>query len=154
VIDGTPGKLWITKPGTNDVGTLVGNTGNSPRRIRCLPSHNLCAVSNFASDTLTIVQWNGLGNASIVGEVAVGDGPVGIDLVAAGANVKVISTGFNDDTYTITTLEPDGDQISNVTTPSPVGCNNPGHAIWLPNSPGQAVITCNGPPGAYALITP
>jgi hypothetical protein len=133
---------------------MVGLVGDSPRRIRCLPSHHLCAVSNFASDSLTIVQWNGLETASIVGEIAVGDGPVGIDLVAAGANVKVISTGFNDDTYTVTTLDPDGAELSNVTTPAPAGCDNPGHATWLPNSPGTAVLSCKGPPAAYAVVTP
>jgi len=154
VIDGTPGKLWITKPGTVELGTLVGDVGNSPRRIRCLPSHDLCAVSNFASDSLTIVQWDGVGTAAITATVAVGDGPVGIDLVADGANVKVVSTGFGDDTYTITTLGPTGTVVGQPdTNPVPAGCVDPGHAIWLPNAPGTIVVTCKGSNG-YAVISP
>jgi hypothetical protein len=110
-------------------------------------------VSNFGSDSLTIVTWDGQATAAIAGTVAVGDGPVGIGLVADGANVKVISTGFNDNTYTVTTLGPTGTMLSNVTSPAPAGCTNPGHAIWLPGVPGTAVLSCNGS-NAYAVITP
>jgi len=80
--------------------------------------------------------------------------PVGIDLLADGANVKVISTGFNDDTFTVTTLDPNGAVLSNVTEPAPAGCDNPGHAMWLANSSGTAVLSCNGAPAAYAVFTP
>jgi hypothetical protein len=155
VTDGTPGKLWVSDPHLPFTAVSpVGDLGDSPRRIRCLPSHGLCAVSNFGSDSLSIVQWDGLSTAAIVGTQAVGDGPVGIDLRPDGANVKVVSTGFNDDTYTVTTLGPTGSVLASDTAPAPEGCNDPGHAIWLAGTPGTIVLSCNGAPAAYALITP
>jgi hypothetical protein len=154
VLDGTPGKLWVSDPKLPlGPGTFVGDVGNSPRRIRCLVSHSLCAVSNFESDSLTLVQWNGRETAAIVGTQAVGDGPVGIDLRADGVNAKVISTGFNDHTFTVTTLAPNGSVLSSVTQAVPAGCVNPGHAQWLSGVPGTAVVTCKGS-YKYALITP
>lgn len=153
--NGQPGQVWIVNPASPffPAPTKIGDVGNSPRRIRCLPSHNLCAVSNFASDSLTIVTWDGQAAAAIVGTVSVGDGPVGIGLVADGANVKIISTGFNSNTFTVTTLGPAGNVLSNVTSPAPAGCTNPGHAIWLPGVAGTAVLTCKGS-NSYAVVVP
>jgi hypothetical protein len=154
VTDGQPGQLYLVDPATpQDAATLVGGVGNDPRRIRCLPSRSLCAVSNFGGDSLTIVRWDGGTTISIAGTVAVGDGPVGIDLREDGANTAVISTGFNDDTVTVTVLAADGSVISNATTPAPTGCASPGHATWLRNTPGTAVVTCNGS-SAYAVVAP
>lgn len=154
ILDGTPGQLWISNPQTPFVtGTLVGSVGDSPRRIRCLPSTQICAVSNFASDSLTIVKWNGQAAASITGTAAVGDGPVGIGLRADGVNTLLISTGFNDNTYTVTTVDANGSITSSVTRPVPAGCLNPGHAVWLPDQPGTAAMTCKGS-NSYAVVTP
>jgi hypothetical protein len=150
---GQPGELWLKNPATFTNGIRIGSVGNDPRRIRCLPSAQLCVVSNFGSDSLTIVQWDGLGNAAILGTVSVGDGPVGIDLRTDGDNVAVLSTGFNDHTYTITELGPDGSVVSNVTQPAPDGCANPGHGLWLNDAANTAVITCSTS-NAYAVITP
>jgi hypothetical protein len=125
----------------------------SPRRVRCLPSHQLCAVANFGSDSLTIVRWDGLATASLAGTVAVGDGPVGIGLRADGVNVKVVSTGFNDHTVTVTTLAPDGSLVGTMTTPVPQGCLNPGHATWLPGLTNTIAFTCNGS-DAFVVLSP
>jgi hypothetical protein len=145
--------LWISNPAQPfGIGTLVGAVGNNPRRIRCVPSHQICAVSNFGSDSLTIVRWNGQGTASIAATQTVGDGPVGISLRADGVNVLVISTGFNDNTHTITTIAPDGTVVSSVTSAAPDGCVNPGHALWLRSAPDTVVLTCKGS-NAYALIS-
>ena len=149
----TPGELWIRNPVGTAVGTKIGAVGTEPRRIRCLPSANRCVVSNFGSDSLTIVQWDGLGAASILGTAPVGDGPVGIDLRAGGTGVAVISTGFDDDTYTVTKLAADGSVTSNVTAPAPAGCTDPGHGLRLDGAPGTIVLTCSGS-DAYAVIAP
>jgi hypothetical protein len=154
VTDGQPGQLYLVDPATPlAAATLVGAVGNDPRRIRCLPAHGLCAVSNFGSDSLTIVLWNGRDTIAIAGSVTVGDGPVGIDLRADGANTAIVSTGFGDDTVTVTVRAPDGSPVSSTTDPVPAGCTGPGHAIWLRNTPTTAVVTCNGS-SAYAVITP
>jgi hypothetical protein len=65
----------------------------------------------------------------------------------------VISTGFNDGTFTVTTLGPDGSVLANDTQPVPTGCVNPGHALWVPTLPNTAVVTCRGSNG-YAVVTP
>jgi hypothetical protein len=113
----------------------------------------LCVVSNFDSDSLTIVRWDGRTTAAIAGTVPVGDGPVGIGIVADGPNARVISTGFNDNSYTVTTLANDGTLISNTTTAAPIDCVNPGHATWLTNRPGTAVLSCRGS-NSFSVVTP
>jgi hypothetical protein len=152
--DGSPGRLYLVNPaGPSLPATDLGTAGNSPRQLRCAPSVQLCVVSNLDSDSLTIVRWDGRTTASIAGTVAVGDGPVGIGIAADGTNARVISTGFNDDTYTVTTLAGDGSVTANVTHTAPAGCVNPGHAIWLPNTPGTAVMTCRGSSNFF-VVTP
>jgi hypothetical protein len=151
VTDGTPGQIFLANPATpNDPATLVGAAGDSPRRVRC--RSGLCAVSNFGGDTLTIVRWDGSSmTATIAGTVAVGDGPVGIDLTTTGGNVAAASTGFNGQTYTVTVLSPaDGSVVTNTTTAVPAACVNPGHALWLGTS---LAFTCNGS-NNYVIIAP
>jgi hypothetical protein len=143
--DGTPGELLVQNNFASPLTapSKIGNLGNSPRRIRCLPP--ICAVSNYDSDNLTIVTWDGTSTPAIVPTaVTVGDGPVGIDLIQSGANVAVVSTGFNDSTYSITVVSPAGAAISNTKTAAPAGCTGPGHAIWLNDAGGRKIaMTCN-----------
>ncbi len=42
--------------------------------------------------------------ALVEGAVTVGSGPVGIDLLQFGGNIVVVSTGFNDNAYSVTVL--------------------------------------------------
>jgi hypothetical protein len=155
VSDGVPGRLWVSDPGRPfAAATLVGDVGDGPRRVRCLASHGICAVSNFDSDSLTIVLWDGEATATIVGSQVVGDGPIGIDLRANGDNVEVISTGFNDNSFTVTTIAPDGSVLASETAAVPEECVNPGHAVWVDESgAGAAVVSCNGSDG-YAVVVP
>jgi hypothetical protein len=151
VTDGVPGEIYLAEPAFSQGPiTFIGNAGNDPRRVRCLSG--ICAISNFSSDSLTIVQWDGSPGATVASTVDVGDGPVGIDLKEVGGNLSVISTGFNDNTYTVSVIAPDGSVVSNDTSPVPDGCVNPGHAIWL-NNTDQAVVTCNGSDN-YAVFSP
>jgi len=60
--------------------------------------------------------------------ILVGDGPVGIDLMRSGANVAIVSTGFNDSTYSITVVSAAGAAVSNTKHVAPTGCTAPGHA--------------------------
>jgi hypothetical protein len=154
VTDGSPGRIYLVNPKTpQDPALDLGSAGNLPRQMRCAPSLQLCVISNFESDSLTIVKWDGRATASIVGTVPVGDGPVGIGVVADGTTARVISTGFNDHSYTVTRLAADGMLLANDTFPAPPGCSNPGHAIWLWNSPGTAVLSCNTS-NTFSVATP
>lgn len=142
VTDGTPGKLF-KHAATGTLGETpqeIGNLGNNPRRIRC--AGDVCAASNFASDSLTVVTWDAQDVVSIVGTVAVGDGPVGIDIrPRTDGHVEVVSTGLNDDSYSVTVLRSDGSTVSNQKRAAPAGCAGPGHAVWGRGS--EILVSCN-----------
>ncbi len=120
----------------------VGDAGDSPRRIRT--AGDLAFVSNFDSDELTILAWSPTGAVSVVGAVTVGDGPVGIDaLELPDGTVAVVSTGFHDDTSTVTIVDATGAVISNTTSDLPDGALSPGHAVWLRGDALHYAVTCN-----------
>ena len=130
VTDGRPGQLQSHVGSTTTRTTFVGDTGNDPRRIRA--AGRLAVISNFGSDTLTLVRWETDGTLEILGTVAVGDGPVGIDVRETDADYRIVSTGFNDDTLTVTIIEKTNlTVVSSTTVAAPTGVTNPGHAIWL-----------------------
>ena len=144
VTEGTPGKIW-KHPATGDfreVPVPLGASENNPRRVRCAPN-TVCAVSNFGSDSLTILTWDASDNIAVVGNVSVGDGPVGIDIrLRTDGNVEVVSSGFNDNSYSITVLRQNGSTVSNQKKAVPTGCTAPGHVIWGPGN--EIILSCNG----------
>ena len=149
VTDGQPGELW-SHPGTGTLAqtstnaTKIGNVGNGPRQIRFLGE--IGVVSNFDSGTLTVVRRQSNGTVTILGTVTVGSGPIGLDLrLNSAGNIEVLSTGFNDHTYTLTVLSPAGAVIGTPKTRTvPEGGLNPVHAIFV-NAQGTRIsITCNG----------
>jgi len=80
----------------------------------------------------------------IAGTVAVGDGPVGVDLIDAGANVLVVSTGFGDDTYTLTSWRRTKSGFHR-DLPVPGGATDPGHAVFVRDDVSTKIlITGNG----------
>lgn len=149
VTDGQPGELWShpgtgTLAGTATPATKIGNLGNGPRQIRFLGE--IGVVSNFDSGTLTIVRRESSGTVTILGTVDVGDGPIGLDLRQNDAgDIEVLSTGFNDHTYTLTVLSPTGAVVGTpVTRTVPEGGLNPVHAIFVNDSGTRISISCNG----------
>ena len=153
VTEGTPGKIYYHD--LQDVfaaAVAVADAGDSPRRIRT--AGDLAVISNFESDNLTIATWETGGVVTVVGTVAVGDGPVGIDLLELpGGTIAVVSTGYNDHTSTVTVLTSGGSVVSNVTTNLPAGATNPGHAVWLRDAANRYAVTCNGS-GDLVVIDP
>jgi hypothetical protein len=140
---GAASKLFLHDGGAPDGPIdVVGDLGQRARRIRCaLP---VCVVSNFADATLSIVTWDGALAAEIVGTVPVGEGPIGVDLVTVGQRFAAISTGFLDQSYTVTQIAADGQVLDSTTSTVPAGCLDPAHAIWLRDAAGTAVLSCNG----------
>lgn len=114
--------------------TDVGVLGVDARRIRHLNA--IAVVSLFGDDSLRIVSWDGVNAPTIVGDpIAVGDGPVGLGLRDAGNNtIQVVSTGFNDNTITVTTVASDGSVTGNTVYGAPAGCSQPAHAIFIDNA--------------------
>jgi hypothetical protein len=130
VTDGDPGLVYLVDPASPTTGTLVGSAGRGPRTVRCLLARGVCVVANFLSNTLTIVRWDGGEAASIVNEVPVG-ATIGIDLrEATDTTTEVVSTGFDDDTVTFTTLDSALAVVSSETV-SVTGCNGAGHALYI-----------------------
>jgi hypothetical protein len=128
VTNGSPGHLWAHEDADRPLGaaTLVGAVGDQPRRVRV--QGNLVVNTNFASDSVTFARVDTL---AVVLTVAVGDGPVGLDLKELGnGNVAALTTGLNDHTFTVTVATPLGAFVSSVTTPLPAECRGPGHGIF------------------------
>jgi hypothetical protein len=142
-MDGAPGELVRSTLG-GTTATSVAPLGNGPRRLRA--AGDIAVVSNFDSDDLTVLRWTPGGTVEAVTTVDVGDGPIGIDLLPlSGGETAVISTGYFDDTYTVTVLDSGGNVVSNSTMPVPEGGSSPGHAIWIDTGTEiRAVLSCNG----------
>lgn len=143
VTDGQPGELW-SHPGGTANAAKIGNLGNGPRQIRFVGE--IGVASNFDAGTLTIVRRQGDGTVTILGSVAVGDGPIALDMrLDSAGNVEVLSTGFHDHTYTLTKLSPLGAVIGTPKTRSvPENGLNPVQAIFVNDSGTRVCITCNG----------
>jgi hypothetical protein len=149
-MDGAPGELVRSTLG-GTTATSVAPLGNGPRRLRA--AGDIAVVSNFDSDDLTVLRWTPGGTVEVATTVDVGDGPIGIDLLPiSGGETAVISTGYFDDTYTVTVLDAGGSVVSNTTMPIPEGCSSPGHAIWIDTGTEiRAIISCNGTSNLHVL---
>ncbi len=142
VTNGSPGQLYRA-PRPSAAADLIGVVGDAPRQIRCLD--DLCVISCFEDDSLWVATWDGAASVTIVGSETVGDGPIGIDLLALdNDDIAVVSTGFNDDTYSITVFDPAGTLVSNDKMSVPAGCTGPRHAVWVPGTGRKVLFSCNG----------
>ncbi len=143
-----PGELWYGNINSQK-GTKVGSVGNSSRRLRCV--NGLCFVTNYASNTLSVIKWpNSSQKPDILYNVPVGNGPVGIHLgIDKDSTIHILTTGFNDNTYTITQVEPDGTLKSNKTT-TLTNCNNPGHASFITKN---KILITSYTDSIYVIVT-
>lgn len=86
----------------------LADVGLDARKVRCheLNSGNyLCAVTVFGDDEVALFTWDGNTTLSSAGSITVGDGPVNMQLRALqNGNIGLVTTGFNDNTVTITEL--------------------------------------------------
>jgi|GEM_PF-5248641 len=151
ITDGFPGGIYFhDRADYFAAATFVGAAGDSPRRLRV--AGNLGVISNYGADNLSVLGWDGSASVNLIGTVPVGDGPVGIDLMPLdGGNLAVASTGFNDNTFTVTILSPSGATLSNVTTNLPAGAEGPGHVAWL-GDPNNLLMITNNTTGNIAVV--
>lgn len=154
VTDGVPSQMVLHDlSNPTAAATLVGDVGDDARRIRCLPP--VCVTSHFGGGTLRAATWDGSATPPVLAdEVVVGDGPVGIDLRADGDEVVVVSTGFNDNTYSVTRFAADGTSNGTVSNPVPDGCEGPAHAVWAQDDTGPKIVVSCTTSAAYAVIDP
>ncbi|MBI4651387.1 hypothetical protein HY745_08920 [Candidatus Desantisbacteria bacterium] len=145
---GIPGELWYGN--INDTkGVKVGEVGTWPKKIRGV--NGLCFVTNYQSNDLTVIKWPVSSiKPEILYNVPVGNGPVGIDLgIDKDSTIHVLTTGFNDNTYTITQIAPDGSLKSNKTT-TLTNCNNPGHASFITKN---KILITSYTDSTYVIVT-
>lgn len=149
VTDG--GDLWWVDNWKAGTPAKAGSAlGTNLRQIRCADDH--CGITDYGSTNLTLVQWASPAAAPAVkGTVTVGNGAVGLDVRKDGDHWLYLTTGFNDNTYTLTTVAADFSIISNVTT-TLTDCTNPGHATFHEDhSIRYLVVSCNGNDQALIL---
>ena len=147
VEDGTPGELYKHD---RSVGTSVTPLGDSPRRIRCLG--DVCVVTNFGSDDITVLLWDESDECEVVGTYSVGEGPIGMDLMLLpNDDIAILTTGFDDDTFTITVVTPAGLLVSSTTQTVIAECSQPGHALWVRDGSMKVVISCYGSDNAAIM---
>jgi hypothetical protein len=124
---GYPGKLYMHN---RTAAVVIGNVGNEPRKIRVLDE--VGAVTNFYDDSITLISWDTSDNCAVLETVSVGDGPIGLDLIGLDSgNIAIVTTGYIDDTFTITEVTASGGLVSSDTQPVTTGCTQPGHAVWI-----------------------
>ena len=101
---------------------------------------------------MSILKWadKASGTPVLYNTVNVGDGPISLSFKTdASSNIYVLTTGFNDNTYTITKFDTNGDVLSNTTT-ALTNCNNPGHAAFLGT---DKIIVTSNTDSTYCIVT-
>lgn len=148
--DGSPGQLFLHDRTPGNAGTSLGAVGMTPRRVRM--AGGIFAVTAQGSDSLFVGTWDVSDNVALTDGAAVGDGPVGVDLVdLENGNVAAVTTGFNDNTYTVTVIDgTTGAVVSSTTTAAPAGIVNPAHASFL-DTDHKIIITGYGSDN-YAVV--
>jgi hypothetical protein len=144
----TPGELWFGEPFHDSPfeshqGSKVGDVEDNPLTLRCLGT--VCAVSNYGSDSITVIHWPDRNAApTIVDNVTVAAGPVGVDLADDGSGgVVVLTTGYTGGGYTLTPVAGDG------TPGTPEShalsdCDSPGYAWFVGAGASHIAVACNG----------
>lgn len=144
VTNGSPGHAYLWHDDGGGFAAMdLGAVGDTPRRIRHL--NGIAVATSFASDQISVITWDGAGTAAITATQAVGDGPVGVDLLArAGGGVYALTTGWGDNSYTITEIDGAGAVVASVTTTLPAGCTQPAHGLWAGDADDTFVVSCFG----------
>lgn len=137
------GEVWFHDRSTPPLAPVF-IVQNDPRKLRCVPP--ICAVSNFASDSLSIFTWDGITPPAAPTTVSTCDGPLGIDITQLdNGNFAIVTACFNDSMVNETVVQSSAAEVSNTQTPVDSACLNPGHALWMLDSEGlKILISCFG----------
>jgi hypothetical protein len=143
---GLPGSLWQFDPkeANNDNDQNIGSVGLMPYRLRCL--RGVCVATNFDSDSVTTVSWTAPGATPVIREThPVGDGPLDVDLIPdpAGGGVLALTTGYNDNSFTVTQTAADA-TVTGVTTTALTDCAQPGNGRFTDGTGSHVMVACEG----------
>ena len=135
VPDTSPGQVFFWTADNADTATLIGATGDTPRRVRGVQIGGtwVLAVSNFGGSSLTLLTGTGDAQPTIAGTVDLAGQPIGIDAAETSSGAAAfVATGFDTDTFSVVTVATDGSVVDNTSTAlDPNEVDAPGHAIWL-----------------------
>jgi hypothetical protein len=140
---GSPSTLWRIRtdradPALPESGP-VGMLGDFARRVRCDLSSGVCAVSNFDSDTVTLLAWDGAGVPEILETVDVAAGPIGLDV----SGDQVVVAGFYDGRVAVIRRDAEGMPVVDFHE-LPEGCASPTHAVFLRDRFDSVAVSCQG----------
>jgi len=138
-----PGKLFF---GDFDVGlpaTSIADLGPQPVDIRA--AGGIFALTDYAMGTVSGGLVNQGSDAAITFTVDVGEGPFRLDLLELdGGNTAVACAGYDDDTYSLIVVDPQGSVVSNFTLPLPAGVTQPGGVTFLRDGSNNLIVAGNG----------
>jgi len=145
ITTGAPGKLFWGDP-AGQIATYVGDVENYPWRFRC--ESGVCFVTSFSPGNLSVITWPDQNQAPVIRQtgVVVGDGTSYTDIKDNGdGTVTALSTGWTDNSYSLTTVnKTDGSIVSN-TKVTLASCNKPPQAMFLNDT--QMLTVCSGDSG-------
>jgi len=134
----------------------LADVGLDARKVRCQDLNDgnfLCAVTVFGEDKVELFIWDGGTTLNSAATVSIGNGPVDLQLRdLPGGNFGLVTTGFNDNTYTVAELAPDGSVLTNNTVGTPSGCQSPAHAIFVRDAASLKVVGTCFDSGNYFII--
>ena len=144
VMDGTPSQVWFhDRVDQFETGSMVTTVGSDPRRMRGVGS--VIGVTNFGSNTVSILTWDGASTVANHGQVGVGTGPIGLDAMPLGnGNVGFVCTSATDNTYNYIEVTTSGSVVSNISAALPEFCTGAKHAVFLPGPIVYIVLACQG----------
>ncbi|MCP4290782.1 MAG: hypothetical protein GY780_02985 [bacterium] len=141
---GAPGQIWFhDRESIYAEGSVVTTVGNDVRQIRGLDG--IIGVTNFGSNSISILSWSGGAGVTNHGQTTVCSGPTSLDIVKLlNGNLAMICTSGLGNTYTILEVDSIGEVVSNTTFYLPLSCPGSKNAVWIPGRKLNIAFTCEG----------
>jgi len=108
-------------------------------------TNGIFAVTDYDMDVVSGGLVNQGFDAALTFTVDVGVGPFRLDLLELdGGDTAIACAGFEDDTYSLIVVDPQGSVVSNHTLPLPNGVTEPGGVTFLRDGSGNLIVAGNG----------
>ncbi len=142
VMDGIPSQVWFhDRVDQYETGSMVTTVGSDPRQMR--GSGSVIGVTNYGSNSVSILTWNGGAAVSNHGQIPVGAGPIGLDAMPlANGNVGFVCTSASENTYNYIEVTTGGSVVRNVLSYLPEYCDGAKYAVFLPGPKVYIVLSC------------
>lgn len=134
-------RLWLHDPTAGGAAVALdppSGLGTDPRFIRC--AEPVCVLTNFESDDVSVIVWDGTNEPASVAAAAVGTGPLGVDVVPMGGDIVAAVVNTTSADLSVLHLSAAGAVTSNDLVPL-TDCDGPRDVALLPATQ-QAAVTC------------